>query len=86
MPQAVKVLDNVTFCEDAYDCARGAHALVIVTEWNEFRGLDLSRLRRVMRRPVLCDLRNIYDPGQVEAAGLRHVGVGRGRPAARRDG
>jgi len=86
MPRARTLLRGVEFADDPYEAARGADALVIVTEWNEFRGLDLSRLRRVMRRPVLCDLRNIYDPGQVEAAGLRHVGVGRGRPAARRDG
>ena len=70
------------FAKDAYDCARGADALVIVTEWNEFRNLDLARLKRLMRRPVLCDLRNIYDPAEVEAAGFRHIGVGRGSAAA----
>jgi len=59
--------------------ARGADALAIVTEWNEFRNMDLARLRRLMRRPVLCDLRNIYDPDEVESAGMRYVGVGRGR-------
>jgi UDPglucose 6-dehydrogenase len=69
----------VEFCEDAYDAARGAHAVVVVTEWNEFRGLNLQKLRRIMRRPVLCDLRNIYEPEDVEAAGLKYVGVGRGR-------
>jgi UDPglucose 6-dehydrogenase len=79
-------LRGVEFAEDAYDAADGAHALVIVTEWNEFRGMDLARLRRIMRRPLLCDLRNIYDPEDVEAAGLRHIGVGRGKPPARRDG
>jgi UDPglucose 6-dehydrogenase len=72
-------LKGVTFATDAYDCARGADAVAIVTEWNEFRNLDLRRLRRVMRRPVLCDLRNIYDPDEATAAGLRHTGVGRGR-------
>jgi UDPglucose 6-dehydrogenase len=72
---------GVTFAADAYDCARGAHALAIVTEWNEFRNLDLKRLRRLMKRPVLCDLRNIYEPDEVEAAGWTHVGVGRGRAA-----
>ena len=73
-------LRDVTFAEDAYDCARGAHAVAIVTEWNEFRNMDLARLKRVMKKPVLCDLRNLYDPEDVERAGLRHVGVGRGRP------
>jgi UDPglucose 6-dehydrogenase len=72
---------NVTFANDAYDAARGAHALAIVTEWNEFRNLDLSRLKRVMKKPVLADLRNLYDAGEVEAKGMRHIGVGRGRAA-----
>jgi UDPglucose 6-dehydrogenase len=76
---------NVALAADAYDAARGADAVAILTEWNEFRNLNLRRLKRLMRRPVLCDLRNLYDPGEVEAAGLRHVGVGRGRarPARR---
>jgi UDPglucose 6-dehydrogenase len=73
---------GVTFAKDAYDCARGADAVAIVTEWNEFRNLNLARLKRLMRRPVLFDLRNIYVPAEVEAAGIRHVGVGRGRAAA----
>ena len=70
---------GVELAADAYETARGVHALAIVTEWNEFRGMDLARLRRLMKRPVLCDLRNIYDPEEVEAAGIKHVGVGRGR-------
>lgn len=72
-------LRGVTFAADAYDCARGAHAVAIVTEWNEFRNLDLGRLRRLVRRPVLCDLRNLYEPEEVEARGWKHVGVGKGR-------
>ncbi len=74
-------LKGVERAKDAYDAARGADAVAIVTEWNEFRGMNLARLKRTMRRPVLCDLRNLYDPATVEAAGLRHIGVGRGRPA-----
>jgi UDPglucose 6-dehydrogenase len=70
---------GVALAGDPYEAATGADAMVIVTEWNEFRGMNLSRLKRLMRRPVLCDLRNIYDPDAVEAAGLVHVGVGRGR-------
>ena len=82
MPGARRVaqLRGVELAADAYEAARGAHALAIVTEWNEFRNLDLAKLKRLMRKPVLCDLRNIYDPDEVEAAGMRHVGVGRGRP------
>jgi UDPglucose 6-dehydrogenase len=81
MPGAKKLgaLRNVEFAEDAYSCARGAHAVAIVTEWNEFRNMDLARLRKSMRKPVLADLRNLYDPKEVEAAGMAHVGVGRGR-------
>jgi UDPglucose 6-dehydrogenase len=72
-------MKGVTFAKDAYDCARGADAVAIVTEWNEFRDLNLARLKRLLRRSVLCDLRNLYEPDEVEAAGLEHVGVGRGR-------
>jgi len=81
MPGARKLpsLRGVDLAEDAFEAARGADALAIITEWNEFRNMDLARLRKLMRRPVLCDLRNIYDPADVEAAGLRYVGVGRGR-------
>ncbi len=71
---------GVEWAKDAYAAARGADAVAIVTEWNEFRGMNLGRLKRAMRRPVLCDLRNLYDPAEVEKAGLTHVGVGRGRP------
>ena len=74
-------LHGIEFVEDAYETARGADALVIVTEWNEFRGMNLARLKRLMRRPVLCDLRNVFDPDEVRAAGIRHVGVGTGRPS-----
>ena len=75
------VMKDVTIAGDAYEAARGADAIAIVTEWNEFRNLNLAQLKQVMRKPVLCDLRNIYDPEQVEAAGLAYVGVGRGRIA-----
>jgi UDPglucose 6-dehydrogenase len=77
---------EVAFANDAYDCARGAHALAVVTEWNEFRGMNLRRLKRIMKKPVLCDLRNLYDPAEVEAAGMTHIGVGRGRPRAAKKG
>ncbi|HVZ50440.1 MAG TPA: UDP-glucose/GDP-mannose dehydrogenase family protein, partial [Pseudolabrys sp.] len=60
MEQAKGVVDDVTFCADAYHCAEGASALVIVTEWEQFRALDFERLKQVMERPVLVDLRNVY--------------------------
>jgi UDPglucose 6-dehydrogenase len=56
--------------------ARGADALVIATEWNQFRNLDLERLKRLMKRPLLVDLRNIYVPSRVRDAGVEYVGVG----------
>ena len=68
---------GVAFTEDAYDAAKGAHALVLVTEWNEFRRLDLARVRRVMRRRVLVDLRNVYEPAAVRRLGFEYTCVGR---------
>lgn len=84
MPGAARLpgMKGVSFAKDAYECARGADAVAVLTEWNEFRNLDLARLKRLLRRPVLCDLRNLYEPEEAEAAGLKHVGVGRGRPGA----
>jgi UDPglucose 6-dehydrogenase len=77
MEQAKSVLANVTFCNDAYACAEGASALVIVTEWEQFRALDFARLRKVMERPVLVDLRNIYSPEEVARHGFVYESVGR---------
>ena len=68
---------RVIFAENAYDAAKGADALVIVTEWNEFRKLDLARIRRVMRRRAIVDLRNIYDPASVQKLGFDYTSVGR---------
>ncbi|MCJ2032270.1 UDP-glucose/GDP-mannose dehydrogenase family protein, partial [Methylobacterium sp. J-043] len=76
MEQARSLLQGVAYAEDAYACAEGADALVIVTEWNAFRALDLARLKALMRAPVLVDLRNVYAPEEARRQGLRHVGVG----------
>jgi len=78
--QAEKIFDGITFAEDAYAAARDADALVIVTEWDEFRALDLDQVANSMRGKVLVDLRNVYDREEAEAAGLAYSGVGRGRP------
>ena len=75
---ARKVLARVEYAKDAYDCARGCDALVIVTEWNEFRALDFGALAASMRSKTLVDLRNIYDPDEVRALGWTYEGVGRG--------
>jgi UDPglucose 6-dehydrogenase len=82
MEQARKVLENVAFCANAYDCARGCHALVIVTEWEQFRALDLKEMASIMVCPVIVDLRNIYSPDEVKRAGFLYCGVGRPRSLA----
>jgi len=79
MEQAKPLLANVAFCNDAYDCAQGASALVIVTEWEQFRALDFARLKKLMERPVLVDLRNIYQPEEVARHGFVYESVGRAK-------
>ncbi|CAO4134729.1 UDP-glucose dehydrogenase family protein [Methylorubrum extorquens] len=76
MEQAQPLLQGVAYAEDAYACAEGADALVIVTEWNAFRALDLARLKGLMRAPVLVDLRNIYAPAETERHGFAYSGIG----------
>jgi UDPglucose 6-dehydrogenase len=82
MPQARKILENVTFCDSAYDCAKAAHALVIVTEWEQFRALDLQKMASIMASSVIVDLRNIYSPEEVIRNGFHYCGIGRPRPLA----
>ncbi len=77
MAAAKALLDGVIWCNDAYETLDGADALVIVTEWNQFRALDLARVKALMRDPVMVDLRNIYRPEDVMAAGFRYSCVGR---------
>jgi UDPglucose 6-dehydrogenase len=69
---------QVTFCDNPYDAAEGADGLVIVTEWNRFRFLDLERLKGLLEEPLIVDLRNIYEPAKMASAGFRYVSVGRG--------
>jgi UDPglucose 6-dehydrogenase len=80
MERARALLPGVTLCGDAYEAATGADAVVLVTEWDEFRRLDLPRLRALMRTPVLVDGRNALDPAAVRACGIVYAGVGRGHP------
>ncbi len=77
MPNARKVLKNVTFCKDSYEAAKGSDCLLIVTEWNEFKELDLKRLKKIMHQPVIVDGRNIYDPKVMKSLGFRYVSMGR---------
>jgi UDPglucose 6-dehydrogenase len=80
-PQAVEnaknFFDDVQYCDDAYQTAKDADALVIATEWNEFRALNLSRIKSALRQPVVIDLRNVYDPKRMESVGFRYTSVGR---------
>jgi len=75
--EAEKLLSDVEFVSGPYFCAEGADALVIITEWNEFRALDLPRLKSTMKAPVLVDLRNIYTHDQADSAGFEYTSVGR---------
>ena len=77
MSQAQALMKNVTFCENAYDCAEAADALVIATEWEQFRALDLQRLRDLMACPVVVDLRNVYRPEEMSRYGFAYACVGR---------
>ena len=77
MTEARHMLTNVDFRDDPYAAAEGADALVIITEWDQFRALDLDRIKLIMRKPVLVDLRNIYKPGDMRARGFAYASVGR---------
>ena len=84
MKQARSVLENVEYADNAYSCIDGADALVIVTEWDAFRALDLERVRKLLKRPVVVDLRNIYRPKEMAQRGFIYEGVG--RPGSASDG
>ena len=75
---AKSIFRDVVYCEDAYSTAENADALVLATEWNEFRALNFDRIRRALRRPVVVDLRNVYDPARMKALGFEYFSVGRG--------
>jgi UDPglucose 6-dehydrogenase len=83
MKQAKGLLDNVEYSSDPYACAEGADALVICTEWDEFRALDVERVRAKLKRPILVDLRNIYRPEEMARQDFTYVSVG--RPPARKE-
>lgn len=78
MPTAARKLRRVAFCKNAYEVATGADLLVIATEWNEFRMLDMRKIHKLMRTPNLLDCRNIYDPDEMEKLTFTYGGVGRG--------
>jgi len=77
MEETKAVLPELEYGEDAYDVARGADALVLATEWNQFRRLDLQRIKGLLKSPTFIDLRNVYDPDQMKRLGFDYCGVGR---------
>ena len=81
MDEAKKLMPELVYCRDAYQTMEGADALILLTEWNEFRGLDLGRVRDLLASPLVIDLRNIYQPQEMAAAGFSYLSIG--RPAQR---
>jgi UDPglucose 6-dehydrogenase len=78
MPIAARTQrSRVVYCRDEYDAAEGAEALVVATEWNQFRGIDIDKLKTRLKAPVIVDLRNVYEPSVMKARGFRYYGVGR---------
>jgi len=78
MEKAKRIIQNITFCNSPYEVAEDSDALIIVTEWNEFRQLDMERIKGSMRQPILFDGRNIYNPQRMKSLGFIYRGVGRG--------
>ena len=77
MDNTKNILPDLTYCQDEYETAEGSNALVIATEWNQFRNLDLLRIKKLLKTPILIDLRNLYEPKKVKELGFIYEGVGR---------
>jgi UDPglucose 6-dehydrogenase len=77
MQEAGRCFPEITLCKDSYEACEGADVLVIITEWNQFRMLDLGRVKKLLVQPRLVDLRNIYDPQTVAVAGFEYWSIGR---------
>ena len=77
MENAKELIDDVTYCNEAYAVANNADVLVFMTEWNQFRNMDLKRIKKSMKTPILVDLRNIYEPAKMKQEGFTYVAVGR---------
>jgi UDPglucose 6-dehydrogenase len=75
--QARKELPDIEYCDDPYECAKGADAVVLVTEWVQYRGMDLDRLKQALAQPVVVDLRNVFSPEDMAAHGFIYESVGR---------
>jgi len=81
MNNAKKILGDIVYCDNPYAVAEGADALILVSEWNEFKQLDMQRISKSMRQAVLFDARNIYDPAKMKTLGFNYRGIGRGYDA-----
>jgi len=77
MEKAGELLDKVKFCKDPYEVSRGSDCLLIITEWDEFKELDLSRIKKLLKRPFIIDGRNIYEPERMKKLGFTYAGIGR---------
>ena len=77
MAEAKKLMPDLTYCADPYEAMTGADAVVLLTEWNSYRALDLKRMKAILKQPVVVDLRNIYRPSEMRAAGFRYSSIGR---------
>jgi len=77
MKEASKLIEGVVWCKDAYDAMKDADAVAILTEWNEFRALDMVKVKALLKKPVMVDLRNIYKPTEMRAAGFTYASIGR---------
>jgi len=77
VPTAQQTLRDVEYCVDAYAACAGSDALVLATEWNQFRALDLERVRSLLQQPIMIDLRNVYEPETMRRMGFRYTAVGR---------
>lgn len=79
MEEAEKIFPNCKYAKNAYEACEGADAVVLMTEWNQYRALDFKRIKSVMKKPILIDLRNVYEPSKMLDAGFKYVGVGRAK-------
>ena len=77
MKKAQSVIKGITFCKTPYDAARNSDALIIITEWHEFEVLNLARVKKLMKNPLVIDGRNIFDPERMEKLGFRYFSIGR---------
>jgi UDPglucose 6-dehydrogenase len=77
MEEAKHYLSDIEYAKDEYDAINGADVLVIITEWNQFRALDMEKVKKLLKSPKIADLRNIYEPDDMREFGFEYVGVGR---------